>query len=225
MRVQLVLAIVLPASLGFAQETPPTGEPTTTPPVTEPTTTVETPSTADDVPGKGIGIGAGWRFPGGDIQVPNTASVRFRFGSGVTLEALLHAGFELNTTGPEGAKTTERDLEVSGSGLARIPLARRGRFEFPLLLGAGLSITNSKTDPNGANNDTTATAFGVTAVWGIGIDWFFKSNFSFSLSATNPAVSFTFTKTDGPITDTSTTNFQVAAIFEPVITAMFHLYF
>jgi hypothetical protein len=216
MRVHLILAFLLPNSLGLAQEIP--AENTTSAP---PATVEVKPAEDAQVPRGAIGIGAGWRFPGGDIQVPNVASVRFRFHSGLTLEALVHAGFELTSTDTN----TERDLEISGEGLLRIPLARKGPFELPLLVGAGLSITSSTNDPDGDDNDTTTTAFGVEGVWGIGIDWFFTSRASFSMSALNPAVRFTSTSTDGPIPSTSSTNFEIAAIFEPVITAMFHLYF
>jgi hypothetical protein len=215
----VILMVLVHGGFAVAQEVP--AEDTGSTETTDVATTAES-----TIPGRAIGIGAGWEFPT-DIQVPTLASVRFRLASGLTAEILAHLGYTTTSSGPEDAEDTVSEFEATAAALIRLPLATSGRLQLALLLGAGLGFTTTSNDPDGDDNTTTTNTFAAAGVWGLGIDWFFKSNWSLSLSATNPAVTLLSSTTDPPGMgpDISSTAFEIAAIFDPTVTAMVHLYF
>src|SRR5687767_809034 len=72
---------VEPAEPAPAPEPPPAPPPP--PPRRDPT---PGPAAPDRPEGRTMAIGAGWNIGSQDLMVPNTASVRFRFPSGLTFE-------------------------------------------------------------------------------------------------------------------------------------------
>jgi hypothetical protein len=228
------VGLLLASSAAMAQVG---GEPVETPvPVEE--TPAETPrdetpaatvSETSTIPGKAIGIGLGYVFPA-DVTVPNAASVRFRMASGLTAELMARIEYQGTTVDNEpdiGAGTTDGQgtFNVELAALGRKPMATRGRFQFVLLTGVGIGFSSETDDPDGADNSTTDTALTLAAVWGLGIDWFFRNGWSFTLSAVNPLFSLTRAHDDGLFNDQTITSFSIGAVFDPTIQAMFHLYF
>jgi hypothetical protein len=232
----LLLATTAAAQTGVPGETPvesmpPPEEtpPAETPPPDDPGDPPDMVVATSTIPGKAIGIGTGWVLPA-DVTIPNAASVRFRLASGLTVEALLEVSWEGTTVDNEpdiGPGTTDGSGTLVGqvSALVRKPLATRGRFQFVGVAGAGLGYTSNTDDPDGDDNSTTDTTMSAFAIWGFGIDWFFRSGWSFSLTAANPLLSFVQFHDDGLFNDQTITSFQIGAIYDPTIQAMFHLYY
>ncbi len=212
---------------------PPAGEPPVEAPP-DPVTPDDAPDTtvaasASTIPGRAIGIGLGWILPT-DVTIPNAASVRFRLASGLTLEALVRLSWEGTTVDNEpdiGPGTSDSDglLRLEVAALARKPLATRGRFQFVVVGGAGVGYSSNTDDPDGADNSTTDTVLTAFLSWGFGIDWFFRSGWSFSLTASNPLLTFTRIHDDGLFNDQTITSFEIGAIYDPTISAFFHLYY
>lgn len=171
--------------------------------------------------GMAIGIGAGYSLPT-SVQTPNTTSARVRFASGLTLEPRLivqntSVSMETDTT---DTSSSQRTLNVGS--LVRIPMVQRGKFEL-LLLGAA-SIGIETTDPDGADNNTTATTFGIG--WGAAVDWWITEHWNVSFSATNPIFGFTKSTMEmpAPVGDASTTTTTVGAVWNPTIAVMIHIF-
>ena len=207
---------------------PPDPPPEPTPPAVPPqppqppvvqTTTTE-PATARPV-GLAIGIGAGYSLPT-SIQTPNTTSARVRFGSGLTLEPRVVLQNTATSVETDTMKTDTATRELSLGSLVRIPMVQRGKFELLLLGAAAVGIES--TDPDGADNNTSATS--LTVGWGVAIDWWITAHWSVSFSATNPlfALRKQTQEMPAPTGDTTTTTTVVGAVWDPTISVMIHIF-
>ena len=212
----------------------PTGDPAPVDdpaPVTDPAPVPDPAGTRVVEPGHGrarlrpdgfaVAIGLGYDLPA-DLQAPNTTSVRFRLGSGLTFEPSVTFGRSTSSMESGGMTTTEsKELEVTVTTLVRYPLHRNGRIDFELLGGAGLSIVSQF--PDGSDNDIRTTTIGVS--WGLGLGYWISQHWQLSLSALNPLLAFSRrTVQTGPDTDTTTSSTTMAASFDPNVIGMVHLY-
>lgn len=218
-------------------------EPTSGPVVTEPTPPPPTPTptpgpppaTGDNYPqGNTLGIGVGYVFPA-NILTPNTASVRARLAFGLTLEALAVFSIDSSEDTFEDVAnnltiTSTTDVtDITLAVQARYPLATRGPFQFVILGQPQFDLTNQTVDPDvdDANNEIRTETRAFTLNWGIGIDWFFRQNWSLSLSALNPLLvaASTDVEDQNNQTNTDSSDFSAGLIFAPTISALVHLYF
>lgn len=168
-----------------------------------------------------IGIGAGYSLPT-SIQTPNTTSARVRFASGLALEPRVTLQNTSVTQATDTSETSTAQRELSIGSLVRLPLATRGSFDL-LLLGAA-AVGVETTDPDGADNNTTATSLAIG--WGVAIDWWMTAHWAVSFSATNPLfrVSKQTEEMPAPTGDTSTTTTTVGAVWDPTISVMIHIF-
>lgn len=166
------------------------------------------------------GIGVGYTIPA-DILTPTTASVRFRFPSGITFEPIVDLSSSRSTTevGSVETETEQNDLAIATQ--VRFPVAMRNYVDLVLLGSAGVAV--SKQNPDGADNDTTTTALG--ASWGLGLDFWVKPRWVISASATNPLFSLSKTTQESPAGDTETTDLSFGATFRPAFRLMLHMFF
>lgn len=171
--------------------------------------------------GLAIGIGAGYSLPT-SVQTPNTTSARVRFASGLTLEPRLVVQNTSSTVETDTSETSASQRDLNLGALVRIPMVQRGKFELLLLGAAAIGIET--TDPDGADNNTTATSFGVG--WGAAVDWWITDHWNVSFSATNPIFSITKQTEEmmPPIGETSTTTTTVGAVWDPTISVMIHIF-
>lgn len=203
---------------------PPDPNPPVIPPQPPQPPAVEVKATDTSTPrpvGLAIGIGAGYSLPT-SIQTPNTTSARVRFGSGLTLEprvVLQNTSTKMETDITE-TSTAQRELAIGS--LVRIPMVQRGKFELLLLGAAGVSIES--TDPDGADNNTSATTLAVG--WGAAVDWWITEHWNVSFSATNPLFSLRKQTQEMPAPDgdTTTTTTTVGAVWDPTISVMIHIF-
>lgn len=200
-----------------------------------------------------VGLGAGWATP---IRVlePNAVSARFRVGP-VTFEPSLEvrglSGSDDNsgTTTFPGQPPSETNSVDRNSGFnagintdVRYPVISRGPVDFLVIGGVGFATQSSTQDRNVENaaGDIDRSRVNGTALsvgWGLGAEWFFHRNFSFSADVRNPlfrlAKTSTTTETKQAVgTESLTTSNRVEStdldygvVFSPTVRAMFHFYF
>jgi hypothetical protein len=107
-----------------------------------------------------IGIGAGYTFPT-NITAPNTATVRFRFESGLTIEPFVNLSASGALASDSVTESTDSAFTLSVGSLVRIPLVTRGKIDLNVLGGASIGFTNS--NPEGPDN--TSRAFSASLTW------------------------------------------------------------
>lgn len=171
--------------------------------------------------GTAFGIGIGYALPT-SLETPNTASLRLRFASGLTLEprvSLANTSQTMKDT--TGMSTTDSTSELLLEGALRKAFIRRGRYEFEGIGGARIDVT--KQDPQG--DDNTRTTSEIALFWGIGVGAWITAHWQFTFSIENPLISYTSTKQEtapGMSTTNSTTN--IGVVFNPNVVMMIHLY-
>jgi len=222
-----------PPDTGTTTTLPDTGATTETGTTTTTSTTTETPTTSTVPPpppaavepverrptGFAIGIGLGYDLPT-DIQQPNVTSVRFRLGSGLTIEPRVVIGFSTQKV-PNGAGTdTTKSTEIGAAADVRYPHQIHGPVDLVLVGGAGFD--RSSTNPPGSGSSSTL-AFDLS--WGLGLEYWFSPHWSISATAENPIVVLSSTTDDngtGMTQTTSTTT--LSAEWSPNVLAFVHLY-
>jgi hypothetical protein len=225
----IALSLVVPAA-AFAQPTAPVGPqpdpaapPVTpaTPPSTPPPGAVAAADPAVATPGRpseiGFGIGVGYVFPT-SLQTPNTTSVRLRLPTGLTFEPQL----VLATTASDvAAGGTSRQHEITLGTLVRYPLRVRGSFDLEAIGSATIAVR--AVDPANDNNTRTTSSFNLG--YGVGIGYWLTAHWCVSLTASNPLVSLARTRQEtGPGASTVSDTSTIGLVFEPLVTAMIHLY-
>jgi hypothetical protein len=229
-----VLPLFLLATKIHAQTTEPAEPittPTPTPTNTTPLITAAPPSNPAGRPeGLTIGLGLGVQAPQGAFGL-NAVSARLRLASGLTLEPIVIGSFNQSVdVNNNNGVITETDIDTAVLTAAvgvRYPLASRGPVDLLILGVPAITITNTDVDPDGDNNNTTIKTRDLSLNWGIGLEWFIRPNFSFSLNALNPLVVFSIDETEDEAAVNIDTNkdLLLGAIFAPVIQGLFHLYF
>jgi len=218
----IITALVIGSHWGIAlSQVPGEGEgESTTPPANDPMPSSD-PGDDHRPEGYSTGIGFGWRLPT-DLQTPNITSARFRLGSGLTFEPSLVLSHASSTQdmGMMNTSTGTTDIEVATS--VRYPLQSRDRVDFDVIGSVGFGMIT--TNPDGADNNSTTTAFGLG--YGLGVDFWVSHHWLLSMTATNPL--FTYTKTSmqqmaGGDTGQSTNAFGL--VWDPTITGMVHVFF
>jgi hypothetical protein len=244
---RLLLAILILSVPGLALAQPPIDDTTTDPPPPPPpppdpdpppTTTTSTAIAPVDEPepepgpamraarpmrpeAYSIAVGLGWDFPA-DIQAPDVTSVRVRHPSGLTAEPMLEfsrATQSVDDGMPPDIEVTSATMQFSLLG--RLPVIQNGRVDLELAGGLGYSRTN--TDPDGPDNDTTTTGFGIS--YGLAVCYWFSPHLQLSATGMNPIFA-TATEIDemGPGMETETKTSSFGLVFEPNVFVMLHLY-
>jgi hypothetical protein len=204
------------------EQTPPPPPPPVKQPVFVETAPAPMAAPIDDYrpDGFSVGIGFGYILPN-SLETPNVTSARFRLASGLTFEPVLR--FQQSSVEVDIGETSEdKETAIEIGALARYPLKRRARVDFVLLGGA--FIENVSAKPEMDNADTATTRF--EARYGMAVEFWVSQHWQISMSALN-----TIFRTErvsqemGPATETVTTTSSFGAIYDPVISAMVHLYY
>jgi len=195
---------------------PPAPEPAPVPPTAE--------APVADATGRpdgfSIGIGLGWDLPA-DLQAPNTTSVRFRLVSGLTFEPVVVIAREGSSVDSDLGDSDSSELGVAFAGNVRIPRQLHGKVDLIFLGGAGVGFSSS--DPDGTDNNSTS--FLLEAHWGLGLEYWIRSQWCLSLTASNPLVSFERDSQEtGPGMETTTSSNTIGLVFAPNVVAMVHLF-
>lgn len=219
-----------PADLGDQDPPDPPDEPEEPPPrVLEPVDATPPPapppadesmSTAGRPDGFSIGIGLGWDLPA-DLQAPNVTSVRFRLASGLTIEPVVAVAREGTSVESDFGDSDSSELGVLGAANLRMSRQIRGKVDFILLGGAGLGFTSN--NPDGPDNNSSSLLLDLH--WGIGLEYWVRSQFCLSLTGSNPL--FTFERENqenGPGMETTSTTNTVGIVFAPNVVLMAHLF-
>ena len=233
----LCLAATTAAAQGPDPQPPPIPQPTSEqapdpspppPPAPKPGQFIETkdpapmmqPVDEDRPEGFSVGIGFGYQLPT-SLETPNVTSARFRLASGLAFEPVLR--FQQSSQEVDvgmSAETKETAIELGA--LARYPLKRRGRVDLVLLGGAFLE--NISTEPPGMDMNTSTTR--IEARYGLAVEYWISQHWQISMSALNTVFRTERVSEEmGPSTETVTTTTSFGAIYDPVISAMVHLYY
>ena len=170
--------------------------------------------------GFSVGIGFGYQLPN-SLETPNVTSARFRFASGLTVEPVIR--FQQSSVEVDvGMSAKNKETTVEVGSLVRYPFKKRSRVDLVLL--GGLFLENISTQPDAMDMDTTTTRF--EARYGLAVEFWISQHWQISMSALN-----TIFRTErvaeqmGAGTETVTTTQTLGAIYDPVISAMVHLYY
>jgi hypothetical protein len=236
----LVLGLCLAASTAAAQtpdpeppptpQPPPDPEPTPPPPpAPRPNQFVETKQPPPPVvapvddrrpEGFSVGIGFGYQLPN-SLETPNVTSARLRLASGLTFEPVLRvqqSSLEVDV----GVSSETKETAIELGTLVRYPLKRRGRVDLVVLWGTFLE--HISTQPDGMDMDTATTRF--EARYGLSVEFWISQHWQISMSALNTVFrTERISEEQGPNTETVTTTTSFGAIYDPVISAMVHLYY
>ena len=170
--------------------------------------------------GFSVGIGFGYVLPN-SLETPNVTSARFRLASGLTFEPVLR--FQQSSREVDiGMSAEDKETAIELGALVRYPLKRRARVDFVLLGGA--FIENVSTKPEVDNMDTATTIF--EARYGMAVEFWVSQHWQVSMSALNTIFrTQRISEEMGASTETVTTTTTFGAIYDPVISAMVHLYY
>ena len=238
----VILGLCFAAATAAAQppdpQPPPTPTPTPDPPPVEttpppPPPPVKQPVYVETAPapmaapvddnrpeGFSVGIGFGYVLPN-SLETPNVTSARFRLASGLTFEPVLRfqqASLEVDV----GETSEDKETSIELGALVRYPLKHRRRVDLVLLGGA--FIENIATKPELDNTDTTTTRF--EARYGLAVEFWVSQHWQISMSALNTVFrTERIAEEMGAATETVTTSSTFGAIYDPIISAMVHLYY
>lgn len=180
--------------------------------------------------GRSLGIGFGYSSVQmlnvgiSDIGAPNTVSGRFRLGTGLAIEPVVGVSVDTTSTKPQGASAdTTSDVRLFAGGNARKDLMKRSKVNVVGIVGANLSVLSGSDKTAGIK--TTTTEFGIGANWGLGVEYWPKQHWSFSLDATNPALNLTSGTVKVGSAKTTTSGFFIGALWNPTVALMTHLYY
>jgi hypothetical protein len=186
----------------------------------EPPPPMVAPADDDRPEGFSVGIGFGYQLPN-SLETPNVTSARFRLASGLTFEPVLR--FQQSSVEVDiGMSQTNKETAIEAGTLVRYPLKKRGRVDLVLLGGAFLE--NISTQPEADNMDTSTTR--IEGRYGMAIEFWISQHWQVSMAALNTIFrTERVSQEDGPSTETVTTTTTFGAIYDPVISAMVHLYY
>jgi hypothetical protein len=193
-----------------------------TPPPPPPAPVQQAPAEEPDRPeGVSLALGAGYGLPT-SLETPNRTSARLRLASGLTFEPMVT--ISNTSTTMEDAAGMEAEDKHTTFGLAtliRLPLVSRGKVDLEGLGTAGFQ--SDKDNPDQDYNTTTINTFGIG--YGIGIGYWISRHWNFSMSVTNPLVSYEQTKRQiGPGMSIKSGDTTIGIIFVPSVFMMIHLY-
>ena len=168
-----------------------------------------------------IGLGLGYLLPA-ELKAPNITSVRFRLASGVTYEPTLVLD-HTSTKHDDGAMVTNEganDIQIAVA--VRYPFRHNDRVDFSMVAAAGLG--RASTDPSGDANTKTTTTFALG--YGLALDYWINPHWDLSMTASNPFLSTAKVSQQNGIAarDISTSETSFAAVFDPTLSVMIHMY-
>lgn len=209
------------AAMPIPVDEPPAEPPAPAPPPPPAEVVATEPAPAGDRPeGLAFGIGLGYQLPT-SLETPNITSVRLRLASGLTFEPFVTLANQSQTTDTGLGESTTSRSDLGAGTLVRLPMIRHGKIELELLGSAGVRLT--KVNPEGNDNNTSSTSFGVG--WGIACSYWLTQHWNFTLSATNPLISLSSTSEEQPAgMDIDSSSRTIGLTFDPVVSAMIHLY-
>lgn len=168
-----------------------------------------------------VGLGPGWNLPA-DVDSPNSASVRLRLPTGLTVEPRFELSYASESTDTAVGDTTDTTFVFGVSAELRWPLMSRGPVD--LIVSGGPGFQYKKDDPEGDDNATTTLSFAL--LYGIGVEYWFGPHWALSVTGYNPIFVRSSSTTDQPIGDASkTATTLVGLIYDPDVAVFVHLFF
>jgi hypothetical protein len=239
----MVLALTAAlVEVAAAQPGPPPGPPppmdttppTDTQPVEQPPTQPEQPAAPpppqpmvqaepdDDVRPTGltVALGVGYGLPT-SLETPNRTSLRLRLASGLTFEPTFAISNTTENRDSGATEETDKTTVFSLVALVRVPVVTKGKVDLDVL--GTLGFTSRKDNPEDDYNTVTTNSFGIG--YGLGIGYWLSHHWQFSMSVTNPLVSYDQSKRQiGPGMTSKSSDTTLGLVFSPAVFMMMHLY-
>jgi hypothetical protein len=188
-------------------------------PQQQPAAPAEEPA-GDRPEGMSIALGFGYGLPT-SLETPNRTSARLRLPSGLQFEPMVTISNSTSTMDTPTMESESKSTTFALAALVRIPVITRRKVDLELLGTAGFS--NTKTNPEGDYNTRTVNSFGIG--YGVGIAYWLSRHWNFSMSVTNPIISYDTTKQQtAPGMSTESGDTTLGLIFVPSVFMMIHLY-
>ncbi len=155
---------------------------------------------------------------GTDLFTPTGASVRVRLASGMTLEPFVRLATSGQSQQDGDIKNAQNEV-LLGSNV-RLPLKSRGKVD---LVGIGTGLVSfQQNDPDGDDNNNSITRFALA--YGVGVNYWYNSNWCISFDATNPLFSFE-SRSQEVSSDATETDINIGAIWDPTTSLSVHLFY
>jgi hypothetical protein len=170
--------------------------------------------------GYSVGLGLGYTLPA-DLKSPNTASVRFRFYRGLTIEPAVVMESATVRRNDAGVEQNDSLTTFAFGATGRWPLRMRGRVD--LVAVGGFSYATSTDNPDGPNN--VASAHTTSLSWGLGLDYWINKNWAISGTAVNPLLQYSKIRTEEVGSENEDTGTAFGAVWDPRLTFMLHMFY
>ncbi len=167
-----------------------------------------------------IALGVGYGLPT-SLETPNRTSLRLRLPSGLQFEPMLTISNSTTTMDTPTMESESKATTFALAAIVRIPVITKSKVDLEFLGTAGFG--NTKTNPEGDYNTRTVNTFGIG--YGVGIAYWLSRHWNFSMSVTNPIISYDSTKQQtAPGMSTKAGDTTIGLIFVPSVFMMIHLY-
>ncbi len=168
--------------------------------------------------GLSLGLGLSYVLGGAEFDRPSGASARFRLEYAITFEPFVRLATHGQSEMDGDIKNAQNELLLGTN--VRLPLKSRGKVD--LIATAGAAIGVDGNDPDGDDNNTSTTTFGVD--YGLGVEYWYNANWCLSFTAKNPFLNYRSVSQE--VSDNLTTSsVDVGAIWTPTTELALHLFY
>ena len=154
----------------------------------------EPPQTQDDF---SFGLGMGVNLPA-DLTVPNIAVASFRLGNMQFQPFVTISNTEADEESDDGVASSKDDASEETRGVGPVfkyAFARRNKMDLQFIASLGYARASSSSNPEGPDNSAGEKTKSFDVSYGLGLEWWFASQFSLMATATNPVYTKTSTRT------------------------------
>jgi outer membrane autotransporter protein len=145
----------------------------------------------------GFGLGLGVDLPA-DLTVPNLAIASFRYKNMQLQPFVSLSNTKEDQNADDGVvvshdKASEDTTELGA--LFKYAFSRRNKMDIQFIASLDYAHQTSKLNPEGPSNASTTKEKTLDLSYGLGVEWWFASNFSLTATATNPLYEKVSTRT------------------------------
>jgi len=145
----------------------------------------------------GFGLGIGVDLPA-DLSEPNLAIASFRYKNMQLQPFVAFNNTEQEEDADDGVvsqhDTASDDTRRLGT-VFKYAFSRRNKMDIQFIAALDYAHETAQLNPEGPDNNATTKSKSLDLSYGLGLEWWFASNFSLTATATNPVYEKTSTRT------------------------------
>jgi hypothetical protein len=172
----------------------------------------------------GFGLGIGVDLPA-DLTVPNLAIASFRYKNMQLQPFVSLSNTKEEENADDGVVSQHDNASVDIRELGAVfkyAFSRRNKMDIQFIASMDYAHHSEKSDPEGPFNSATTKEKSLDLSYGLGVEWWFASNFSLTATATNPVYVKTSTHTTqediASTTSTESDESRYGLVWDPNIT-------